>query len=254
MKNFFTELHSRNPVLSWFGRLNILAAVICLILIQTDPLVVLGINAFIKPMKFFLSIAILRVDHGMITYYLDAKRRVYIYSWAIALIAAFETVVITWQAANGRRSHFNNDTLLYGVLFSLMGAAISTLVVWTGYITWLFFRQKEFSISNTYLWGIRLGLVLFVIFSFEGFVIVHNNAHTVGSTDGGPGVLLFNWSLKNGDLRVAHFFGMHSLQLLPLFGNYLASNPRQVKWLAAGYFILCFLLLVQATNGIPLFF
>ena len=77
--------------------------------------------------------------------------------------------------------------------------------------------------------------------------------HTVGDIDGGPGLPFFNWSRHHGDLRVSHFFGIHSLQIIPLVGNYLASNKKQIFLFAALYFIWIVVLLLQALYGIPIF-
>ena len=78
--------------------------------------------------------------------------------------------------------------------------------------------------------------------------------HTVGGLDGGPGLLVVNWSTEYGDLRIAHFIGIHSLQVLPLFGNYFAKTKTQTIVFSVVYFLLASALFLQAMKGIPLFF
>jgi hypothetical protein len=108
-------------------------------------------------------------------------------------------------------------------------------------------------LPEAYLWGIRLGIVLFVIFSLEGFVMGSRMTHTIGGPDGGPGLPVLNWSYQYGDPRIAHFIGMHALQVLPILAFYLLKD---VKWtITAGllYGALAVFTLVQALNGRPLF-
>jgi hypothetical protein len=66
-----------------------------------------------------------------------------------------------------------------------------------------------------------------------------------------PGWPFFNWSKKYGDLRIARFFGMHALQILPLTGYYLARKNMHVILFALLYFLFVTLLLVQAMTGLP---
>jgi hypothetical protein len=246
------ELRRRNSILYYFGWIYFIGGIVALAMTQMSGTVVLGINAWIKPMKFFFSIWIFCWTMAWFLIYLNNKRRVQIYTWVVVIVMIIEQVIITWQAANGRLSHFNTTTIFYRTLFIIMGVAIATLTAWTGVIGYYFFRQKQFSIPMPYVWGIRLGIMLFVLFAFEGGVMAAHLSHTVGAPDGGPGLPIVNWSRQNGDLRVAHFIGIHSLQVLPLFGYYVAKSNRSLYLFAAGYFIVTIALFVQASLKMPM--
>jgi hypothetical protein len=254
MKAFLVELHRRNALLSIFGWLCLVSGIICAIMTQLSNTNVLGINAYIKPMKFFFSITIFSWTMAWYMFYLQKPRNVRAYSIAVIVALVYEMVAIVWQAAHGRLSHFNNDTPIDRLLFALMGLAILTFWVWTLIITIMFFRKKDFNLPPAYLWSIRLGLVLFLIFSLEGGMMLRILAHTVGAPDGGPGLPVVNWSTKYGDLRVAHFFGMHALQIIPLFGYFITKKVSAVVLFSTFYFIFVSALLAQAMSRIPLFF
>jgi hypothetical protein len=235
---FIKELKRRNAVLFWYGVLNFLGAIVCIILWQKTDISVNGINAFIKPFKFYVSIGIFCWTMGWIMYYLQMPTKVKIYNVMAVIVFTYESFVITWQAANGRLSHFNTTTALYGMLFTFMGIAIVILTLWTGYIGYLFFKKREWNIPKPYLWGIRLGIISFMVFALEGGIMASALRHTVGGDDGGKGLPVVNWSRRHGDLRIAHFLGMHTLQLFPLFGFFIARSSRTVIVFALIYWHL----------------
>ncbi|RYG06514.1 MAG: hypothetical protein EOO02_00345 [Chitinophagaceae bacterium] len=248
---FIKELYRRNAMLSLYSLLNLFAALICLVLIQTSDLTVNGINAFVKPFKFFLSIAIFCVTMGWIMYYLDRPSKVRVYNRVAVIVFFYESLIITWQAANGRLSHFNTDNLFYMILYQVMGLAIVLLTFWTGYIGILFFRKKDWQLPMSYVWGIRLGIAFFVLFALEGGVMGSLMRHTIGGDDNSKGLPLVNWNRAHGDLRIAHFLGMHCLQLFPLFGYYIAKTPLAVKVFSGVYVAGVIAVLVQALMGYP---
>jgi len=166
---------------------------------------------------------------------------------------AIELFIISLQSARGERSHFNVTSQLNSIFFGIMGGAILLFTLWTAFMCFLFFRQKQFKIPPSLVWGIRLGLLLFVFFASEGGVMVQRLAHTVGGPDGGPGLPLVNWSTSYGDLRVAHFFGLHSLQILPLYGAYMARSKRDVIVFSVIYFLAAASLLIMSLKSIPLY-
>ncbi len=224
---------------------------ICIALIQFDSMQILGINRWIKPLKFFLSVGIMSWTMGWILYYLDPKKSVRVISILIVFSMFVENAIVTLQAARGIRSHFNVHEPTNAMLFSIMGIFIVLFTFTSIYALILFTRQKKFFIQPSYLLGIRLGLLYFIIFSLEAGLMLSRLSHTVGGADGGAGLPLVNWSTQLGDLRVAHFFGMHALQLLPLAGYYIFKKPFSLLIFSTAYFLLVTAMIITALKGIP---
>jgi hypothetical protein len=101
--------------------------------------------------------------------------------------------------------------------------------------------------------------VTLLLGSIEGVVMVVHGGHTVGANDGLSGLTFVNWSRNYGDLRVAHFFALHALQVFPSLGWLLSRtslpvNPQLALTCigAASYLAAVWLLFHQAMAGRPL--
>jgi hypothetical protein len=218
-----------------------------------DHRLVMGINPWIKPIKFAASITIYVWTVAWLLQYLPRPQR--LISWGISAAMIVEISCIALQAARGTTSHYNNSTPFDSAVFGIMGLWILVNTILVARLLWLFSRPVP--MARAILLGVRLGLVMFLLASFEGGVMLGHQGHTVGIADGGPGLPLVNWSTRAGDLRIAHFAGFHALQVLPLIG-WIAGRkwPRQAVAAVASLFVawlaIFALTLTQALAGKPL--
>lgn len=257
-------LHRQFPLLLWSTFYTAILLVLSLALLAFDQRLVTGANPWLKPIKFEVSIVIFNLTVAWMLLQLSSKQ---VGSQVIAPIIAavigvamcVEISAITAQAARGITSHYNRSTPLNATVFNAMAAAIliNTLAV---VALLLLYCQPQPQIPAPLLWGIRLGLILFLFSSLQGLQMVANSGHTVGARDGGPGLPVLRWSTRFGDLRVAHFIGLHGLQILPLLGYALSridrlATPASVAIVATTFALLAslfFTALNQASSGRPL--
>ena len=251
MTSFLSELKSRGEVLYYFGLICLVLALVFIAMVSISDLQVKGVNAYWKPFKFAISIGLYAWTMVWLCSYLS-NFNLKLFSFFIVAALGFELIYIGVQAHRGQLSHYNLSTPFYNFMYVLMAGAAAAVSFYTAYIGFLFFKNDFPNLPASYLWGIRLGIIIFVIFSLEGFVMGSRLSHTIGGMDGGPGLPLVNWSTKFGDPRVAHFIGMHALQLLPLLSFYFIQNVTVVFIASTGYFLLAAFTLWQALAGRPL--
>ena len=253
MIDFFAVLKFRNEPLFYFGLICLFVAVFTLLMAKFSSVQINGVNSWYKPFKFALSIGIFSWTMGWYTGYLQLPDRVSNYSWATIILLGFELFYISFQAARGQLSHYNVSSTLYTSLTAAMAFAAIAATLYTGYIGILFCTGEFRELPGYYLWAIRISIFLFVIFAFEGAIMGANGSHSVGGSGDGNGLPLLNWSRKYGDLRIAHFVGMHALQVLPLMAYYLLRDIKLVIILGLVYGALALFCLLQAINSKPLF-
>lgn len=239
------ELRRRNAILCGVAVAQTVLFVAFLVGIVIDPRTVGGDPVWLKPATFAASIAIFTATLGWIGTYLPVDDRfLRTVSIGVAVAAVVEIALIGGQAGRGVESHFNDSTTLDLSIYVIMGV---TIVAMTLLVGWLLVRSwgRSFDVEPAFAWGIRLGILLFVLGALEGAAMV---AFETSSFGAGGTVPVVGWTVS-GDFRVAHFVGLHALQVLPI-GGYLAAvagerglleRPTRVVALFGGSYALLFL-------------
>ncbi len=243
-----------------------------------DSRVITGAPAWVKPTKFVVSFALYALT---ITWLLGFVRRtswlkrafVAFVGWSVVFAFTVEVAGLVLQTVRGVTSHFNYATPFDNLVISTMAMAI--FLLWGVNLVLAFVLLFERFESPALAWGVRLGMIIALVGMMQGMFMIGNTsasqlermeagepitilgAHSVGVEDGGAGLPGLYWSTEGGDLRVAHFVGMHALQVLPLLALFLIRRrnlrPLQASllvWIGSAVYLgLVVLTTWQALRG-----
>jgi hypothetical protein len=213
-----------NKSLFWLAVICVVVAIALIPLWILDSRQLLGVSVWEKPIKFYISVAMFSFTYSWLSSFLTrGDRWVKLTGLVIAVSLAVEIVIILAMASIGETSHFNVSTPTAIAIWSIMATFISIVLFSTIFISLiiLFQRQQEFNLKLALALGsintaVGMGLAYLMTWptatqlaNYQGIA----GAHAVGVEDGGPGLPFLGWSTVAGDLRVGHFFGLHSIQV-----------------------------------------
>lgn len=253
--------------------LTLLAATVAMFL---DHRVISGAPAWLKPAKFALSVSVYCFTFVWLLGFVENHRRLIRLAANVTVVSFIvEMIVIIIQVARNTTSHFNMTTPLNLFLWMTMGTFI--VFVWAMNLLAAILLLRQRIPDPAFAWSLRLGLLISLVGMATAFPMLRPTpeqvaaiaagqgarivgAHSVGVTDGGPGIPILGWSTVGGDLRAAHLVGLHGLQLLPFLGWLLRrriwaarlnENHRlSLVWTAGfAYLGLVLLLMWQALRG-----
>lgn len=258
--SLFTKVKEESAVLYWVALVISLIGLGCLIGLLIDDRTLMGVSVWLKPLKFSISISIYLITTGyLITKYPYSNRKKRLINRSIAWTMLLEFLIIVYQGSRGVHSHYNTSSPFDGILFMLMGVfvGINVLVMVLFIIDTARLKLKT---TKAVQWSIFLGWIIVVFGSWVGGQMISQMAHNVAIADGGSGLPLVNWSTKGGDLRIAHFFALHSIQIIPLFALWASkkfhfSERNQIILVSifGVLFASCIgFIFYQAKQGIPL--
>ena len=252
-RTMLESLRSASPLLWWTSIAFLALFAACTLLAMTDPRLFNGISVWVKPAKFFLSLSLhmLTLSFGLTLLPEKMVTRWWasLVSITMASMAILEMVYIIFRAARGEASHFNISSELAGLLYGLMGLGAALMMVVTLVLGVQIIRHGSATlIARATGWSFIAAAILTLI---VGFTLSGMGSHWIGGdqTDA-TGLPLFGWSTTGGDLRSAHFAGLHIMQVLPLAA---LTQSRRIVWLTGLLMLMATAIAyILALNGIPL--
>ncbi len=260
-----------SPALAWTAIALLVLSLPALMLPLFDERLFQGVSVWLKPWKFLVSIGTYLLTLAVVFAWLPqtshpslAKRYVV---WASVVSGLFEIGYISWQAAWGQGSHFNFSSPSTILMYSLMGVGAVTLTSTSLVQGVMVLRSPAFALPPALQQGIGWGLVLTFALGtgFGAYLSASPSGHWVGGQPSdAAGLAVVQWARDGGDLRVAHFFGIHAVHFIALFAwgvvvlarranvPGLSGQTRQWVWaFCAAYTAFCLWTFLQAVGGQP---
>lgn len=241
-----------------------------------DSRTILGAPLWAKTTKFAVSITLYCASLlWMLTQLKSRPRLARFIATGSGIVMVLEIgVILVQNIARVVPAHYNVATGFDVVMWNIM--AISIVVFWSLNVVAAIFLLREKMPNRVVATAVRLSLLIAIIGMALAFSMTAPNAtqmaalksgqllnlygaHNVNAlVDGQTRMIPFlGWNMDGGDLRIAHFVGLHAVQVLPLLAWFLLrrrnlSEGRQVAliWVTGGgYLGLTLLTLWQALRN-----
>jgi hypothetical protein len=254
LSQFLSRLSTEAPFWWRAAVAGVAAIAVFTVLGLVDQRLINGAGVWDKPAHFMLSFTVHVLTFAWAFALMpEAERRSTVnrrLSVAFVTIFAFEVGYMSFRAARGEASHFNIGTPIASILYSLMGIGATSMTAITAWFGWRLLRTRSDLAARAQGTGLMLGALLGTL---AGAYLSAQSGHWVGGTaSDANGLPLFHWSTSGGDLRIAHFIGLHTMQAIPL-AAWLWPHPRTIGLAAIAITLLTLAVFLQALNGQPLF-
>jgi hypothetical protein len=213
---------AENPALVTLVTFSLSVLLISLIGLFVDHRSLNGELVWAKPCKFSTSLAIYGATLIWFGRYLTTHKTFFKrISMASLLGTMVELSAIITQVIRGTSSHFNTSTafdhaIFITIILAIMPVAFSLIALFVMLL-------RERNLPRTIGLSLQWGVFLTIIGLIPGVLML--NIHPVASIK----LPYLGWSASSGDLRVAHFLGIHALQVLPFTGMLTESLGKRLS-------------------------
>ena len=241
MKDLIANIQTGSRTLYVTGFVHLLLAALFMALIFIDPRMISHENVWMKPFRFAVSIFLFTWTYAWVTRFYTYRRLVGVINYLIAACMFIEIALIGMQAFRGVPSHFNTATPFDAAVYSIMGGVIGFNAVLLGilFVLFTFFERGGEKYRPSIIWG----MVLFLLGNFTGFLMVQNFGAVTVENMPGSEWFITNWYPSAGDFRIAHFLGLHGIQVVPLMACMILKlklDSRLVHLVGAIYLSVLF--------------
>jgi hypothetical protein len=248
--NFNFQARRGSPLLWWTCVLMAIGMLICFGMQFMDARLIAGVSVWEKPAKFFLSLIVQAATVAWAISLIERPARgVKTATWIFVAALVVEMVYMIYRASRGEASHFNTGTPFAAIMYTVMGVGSITLVATSAFVGWRVWQQRDSNLMREAAgFGLMFGALLGTI---AGAYLSSHTSHWIGGDlNDANGVGFFHWSTTGGDLRVAHFIGLHTSQAVPLAA--LSGSKLAVYGVAALCAIAMSIAFGVATMGMPI--
>ncbi|WP_162917136.1 hypothetical protein [Dongia deserti] len=231
---FAQPQHGARPLIAEFSSRHPLfaGAALCLLILMAPTLFAmaieqrtfLGINVWMKPLKFELALtaylATLAWFAGWLPRAVADAWWHRVFSGIVVLAITLEMIWIAGAAAFGVASHFNDSSSAMIGIYGLMGALAVLLTSATLVYGIIILRDRASRLDPAFRLSVGIGLIATFILTvaFAGYMSTTDSHFVGGNQSDAEGLALMGWARDGGDLRVAHFFATHAMHFIPAFG------------------------------------
>lgn len=195
-----------------FASLLVLCMLPAALAARRDPRTLRGVSVWAKPLKFMAALALFAATTAVLMDAAGPAAPLTGIATLVIVTSTFEAAYIAYQASRGEPSHYNTSDALHTALTVIMAVGAIGLTASQAWLAWAIMDTNPAGSSSVTILGAVTGLLAtFVLATVSGFMLAARRAPE------GPGMPLVGWQ-RRGDLRPAHFMGVHAQQIIPALG------------------------------------
>lgn len=229
VRSFFARLSAKDQLLYQFGWILLLSVPAFAMFSYFDPGMLQTANPWFKPIKFAISFATFVWTVSLILLRLRISARL-LHFVRVTMTASITVEMLclaaqAWRSTTPALANGLTDWIIQQMTTAMVSANTAILI---GLLAMFCGKRERIRIADgAMVLAVRLSIIVFLFGNAVGGYMLARGSHTVGASDGGPGLPFLNWSTIAGDLRIAHFIAIHAIQIVPLFAWILwQMTPR----------------------------